>query len=89
MSFSWSMELVHETGAGVAVGKMVADASEGLVEVVLGKGFALLIKVRRPRVVEGVQVAHGGGGDTGVVNVDVGDGETVGRLLVKDASVAD
>ena len=66
---------------------MIAEASESLVEVGLIEGYALLVEVISPRVVEGVQITHGGGGDAGVVNVYVGDDEAVRGRFIKDAGV--
>jgi len=52
------LELVNGASAGEgaskAVGEVVADACEGLVEVVHAEGFAFFTEVRCPRVVEGV-----------------------------------
>ncbi len=54
--------------AGMAVGEVVADASEIFVEVEFIERFAVFVEVVGPECVEGVHVVHGEGCNAGVVD---------------------
>ena len=68
---------------------MVTYAGERLVQCVHVERFALFIEVSGPFVVEVIEIDHAQGGQTGVVDVNVGDNPTAGGVLVEDASVED
>ena len=76
-------------GAGVAIGEVMADASEGFIEIVFVEGFTFFVEVGGPEGVEIVHVFHGTGCYAGVVDVDMSNDESVWGLLVEDAGVVD
>jgi hypothetical protein len=94
VGFEWvigkdKFELVDGAGAGkdagVAVGEMMADASEGLVLVASVERLSFCSSSKSG--VELVHDAHGGGCEAGVVDVNMGDDETVLVMSVEDSGI--